>query len=183
MVQMERDVELNEVQKQHLEHKLQEQAVEIAQLDVEALIYESNQKRMRRAKQRMEYLTRFAEVISETMTVSEIFWSLMQLDMERMKNRTNYDSKLDAYRMDSLGCNRRIVSLFSNSFFARSKVDFPCGASNIHGDLFTIKRIYHLFIVNYAIPGNRYFEIVFAFFCTVIFGVLLSGDLVAYHSI
>lgn len=113
MLQMERDNELNESQKQHLVHKLQEQAAELAQLDVEALVYESNQQRMSRAKQRMEYLTRFADIISETMTLSELFWVLMQLDMERMKNRNKYDSKLDAYRMETLGCNRRIVSHFS----------------------------------------------------------------------
>lgn len=112
-MQMECDYELNEVQKQHLIHKLQEQAAEIAQLDVKALVYESNQKRMGRAKQRMEYLTRFADVISETMALAEIFWSLMQLDMERMKNRNNYDSKLDAYRIEALGCSRRIVSALS----------------------------------------------------------------------
>lgn len=111
MLQMERDNEMNETQKQHLVHKLQEQAAELAQLDVEALVFDSNQKRMSRAKQRMEYLTRFADTISETMTLSELLWVLMQLDMERMKNRNNYDSKLDAYRMDSLGCNRRIVRL------------------------------------------------------------------------
>ncbi|XP_031636892.1 augmin complex subunit dgt3 [Contarinia nasturtii] len=108
MLQMERDNELNESQKQHLIHKLQEQAAELAQLDVEALVYESNQKRMGRAKQRMDFLTRFADIISETVILSELFWVLMQLDMERMKNRNNYDSKLDAYRMESHGCNRRI---------------------------------------------------------------------------
>lgn len=112
MLQMERDNELNETQKQHLVHKLQEQAAELAQLDVEALVFESNQKRMGRAKQRMEYITRFADAISETMTLSELFWVLMQLDMERMKNRNNYDSKLDVYRMESLTSNRRIVRQF-----------------------------------------------------------------------
>lgn len=110
-MQMQRDSELNEVQKQHLVHKLQDQAAEIAQLDVEAIIYDSNKKRMDRAKQRMDYFTRFADIISETMTLSEIFWSLMQLDMERMKNRNKYDSRLEGYRIDSLACNRRIVSI------------------------------------------------------------------------
>ncbi|XP_055309300.1 augmin complex subunit dgt3 [Sitodiplosis mosellana] len=108
MSEMERDIELNESQKQHLVHKLQEQAAELAQLDVEALVFDSNQKRMGRAKQRMEFITRFADIISETMALSELFWVLMQLDMERMKNRNNYDSKLDAYRLESLSCNRRI---------------------------------------------------------------------------
>lgn len=111
MSEMEREIELNESQKQHLVHKLQEQAAELAQLDVEALVFESNQKRMGRAKQRLEYLARFADVVSESMALAELFWVLMQLDMERMKNRNNYDSKLDAYRLESLSCNRRIVSL------------------------------------------------------------------------
>lgn len=112
MLQMNRDNELNEMQKQHLVYKLQEQAAMFAQLDVEALVFDSNQRRMGRAKQRLEYIMRFADVISETMALSELFWVLMQLDMERMKNRNSYDSKLDAYRMDSLGCNRRIVRYF-----------------------------------------------------------------------
>lgn len=112
MQQMERDIELNEGQKLHLVHKLQEQAVELAQLDVELLVYESNQKRMGRAKQRVEYLRRFADIVTEAMALAEIFWVLMQLDLQRMKNRNNYDSKLDTYRMESLSSNRRIVSSF-----------------------------------------------------------------------
>lgn len=79
MMQMERDNELNVAQKQHLIHKLQEQAAELAQLDVESLVNESNQKRMSRAKQRIEYLSRFADIISETMTLSEMFWVLMHI--------------------------------------------------------------------------------------------------------
>lgn len=125
VMQMQRDSELNEVQKQHLVHKLQDQAAEIAQLDVEEIIYDSNKKRMDRAKQRMDYFTRFADIISETMTLSEIFWSLMQLDMERMKNRNKYDSRLEAYRIDSLACNRRIVSIcsFLSCFFISVKIN------------------------------------------------------------
>lgn len=107
---MEHNSELNEGQKQHLMHKLQEQAIELSQLDVEALIFESNQKRMKRANQRIEYMTQISNLVSEVMTLSELFWTLMQLDLERMKNRNAFDTKLDAYRMESLGCNRRIVS-------------------------------------------------------------------------
>lgn len=113
---MEHNNELNEGQKQHLMHKLQEQAIELSQLDVEALIFESNQKRMKRAKQRIEYMTQISNLVSEVMTISEIFWALIQLDLERMKNRNAFDSKLDAYRMESLGCNRRIVSMLIESF-------------------------------------------------------------------
>lgn len=108
---MEHDNELNEGQKNHLLNKLHEQALEMSQLDVDALVYESNQKRIARAKQRMVYLTRFSNLISEAMLLSEIFWVLIQLDMERIKNRNIFDSKLDSYRMDLLGCNRRIVSI------------------------------------------------------------------------
>lgn len=112
---MEHDNELNMGQKQQLLNKLQEQSVELAQLDVETLIYQSNQMRMSRAKQRVEHLIRFADVISESITMSEICWVLTQLDLERMKNRNNYDSKMEMYRMDLLRCNRRIVS-YSFSF-------------------------------------------------------------------
>lgn len=107
---MQHSSELNENQKQHLMHKLQDQAIELAQLDVEALIFESNQKRMKRATQRIDYMTQISSLVSEVMTLSELFWVLIQLDLERMKNRNTFDSKLDTYRMESLGCNRRIVS-------------------------------------------------------------------------
>lgn len=110
---MEHDNELNNGQKQHLLHKLHEQSVELAQLDVEVLISESNQKRMKRAKQRMEFFIQFSNLVSGSMTLSELFWTLMQLDMERVKNRNVYDIKLDAYRMETLGCSRRIVSISS----------------------------------------------------------------------
>lgn len=112
MLQMEHDNELNEGQKQHLLHTLKEQALELSRLDVDVLVYESNKKRMSRAKQRMEYMTRFATLTSDAMFLSEIFWVLIQLDMERMKSRNIYDSKLDTYRMDLLTCHRRIVSVF-----------------------------------------------------------------------
>lgn len=115
MLQMEHDNELNKGQKQQLLNKLQEQAVELAQLGVETLIYQSNQMRMNRAKQRIEHLIRFADVISESITMSEICWVLTQLDLERMKNRNNYDSKMEIYRIDLLRCNRRIVSVFLRS--------------------------------------------------------------------
>lgn len=130
---MERDNELNDSQKLNLVYKLQEQAAELAQLDVESLVYESNQKRIGRAKQRMEYLRRFADIASETMTLSEVFWVLMQLDLERMKNRNDYDSKLDAYRMESLACNRRIVSdsIISTIYFLWLKTSF-------HSNRFTV---------------------------------------------
>lgn len=114
--QMENNHELNEGQKQHLMHKLQEQAIELSQLDIEALIFESNQKRMKRAKQRIDYMTQISNLVSEVMTLSELFWTLIQLDLERMKNRNTFDSKLDTYRMESLGCSRRIVSKLMTQF-------------------------------------------------------------------
>lgn len=111
IVQMEHNTELNEGQKQHLMHKLQEQALELSQLDVESLIFESNQKRMKRAKERIGYMAQISGLVSEAMTLSELFWALIQLDLERTKNRNTFDSKLDAYRVESLGCNRRMEIL------------------------------------------------------------------------
>lgn len=108
---MQHSNELNEGQKTHLMHKLQDQAMELAQLDVEASVFESNQKRMNRATQRIDYMTQISNIVSEVMTLSEVFWVLIQLDLERMKNRNTFDSNLDTYRMESLGCNRRIVSV------------------------------------------------------------------------
>lgn len=110
LLQMQRKIEMNEEQKQHLLYNIQEQAIEMSQLDTDALVYESNKKRMQRAKHRMDYLMRYANHISGTMLISEILWVLLQFDMERMKSRSAYDNKLNTYRIDSL-CNRRIVCM------------------------------------------------------------------------
>lgn len=120
--EMQRDSESNEITKNQLVLKMEEQAAELAKFDVEILIYESNKQRIGRAKSRIEHLNQFNDIVSNTMMASECIWILMQFDLERMKKRNDFNSNLDKYRMESIGCNKRIVK--SLKYFYNNKKVF-----------------------------------------------------------
>lgn len=88
--------------------KLQEQSVKFACMDIETVIFEFNKKRMARADQRKRHVGRFVNAVSDALLIAEIIWILMKFDIERMKNRNDFDTKLDKYRIDSLICDRRL---------------------------------------------------------------------------
>lgn len=96
------------LEKNELLIKLQEQSVEFARMDIEAVIFDFNKKRMARAGKRKEHVGRFVDAVSDAMLVAEIIWILMKFDIERMKKRNDFDTKLDKYRIDSLICDRRL---------------------------------------------------------------------------
>lgn len=96
------------LEKNELMIKLQEQSVEFARMDIETVIFDFNKKRMDRAGQRKQHVGRFVGAVSDAMLIAEIIWILMKFDMERMKKRNDFDTKLDKYRIDSLICDRRL---------------------------------------------------------------------------
>lgn len=118
MVEMDRKYQADLLTKNQLWLKLQEQSTALAKLDIESLIFESNEQRIGRAKARIEHLNQFKTIVSDTMMISECIWILMQFDLDRMKKRNDFDSELDRYRMESIGCNKRIVSTWKHSSFS-----------------------------------------------------------------
>lgn len=90
---------------------MQEQCVELARLDVEEAIFKNNKKRLNRAEQRKKTITEFIGSVSEIMAIAELIWILMQFDMERIKKRSDFDQKLEKYRMESTICDRRFDNL------------------------------------------------------------------------
>lgn len=112
---MEREEQHIHLAKNDVMMKLQEQAIELARLDVESVIFDNNKKRSSRAEQRKQHIIRFVDAVGETMIIAEIIWILMQFDMERMKKRNDFDPKLDKYRIDAIICDRRLDMLKASS--------------------------------------------------------------------
>lgn len=124
IAEMERKVEINNATKEHLLIRLKEQSNELVRLRIEAQIFQSNNGRVGRAKQRIEHLKNFTNIVSEAVMIAEIIWILMQFDMERMKRRNDFDPKLDKYRIEALTCSRRMVNKTKKTpnFFKRLNV-------------------------------------------------------------
>lgn len=112
---MKREEQNIALEKNDLMMQLQEQAIELARLDVETVIFDNNKKRLIRAEERKQNIKRFVDTVSDAMIIAEIIWILMQFDIERMKKRNDFDPKLDKYRIDTLICDRRLEILKSAS--------------------------------------------------------------------
>lgn len=93
-----------------LTNKLQIQLNQIVQQQGELVIYENNKEKYERAQKRLEHLKKFVEIVSDGMMNAECVWILMQLDIDRMKKRNDFDTKSDENRLEAQLCNRRIVS-------------------------------------------------------------------------
>lgn len=90
--------------------KLQYQLNQLVEQQGEMVIYENNKEKYERAQKRLEHLKRFVEIVSDGMMNAECIWILMQLDLERVKKRDDFDVVLEEYRAEVQMCNRRIVS-------------------------------------------------------------------------
>lgn len=112
------------LEKNELMIKLQEQSIEFARMDIETVIFDFNKKRMARAGQRKQHVGHFVNAVSDAMLIAEIIWILMQIDIERMKKRNDFDTKLDKYRIDSLICDRRLDIIKSMSNIEQKDEEF-----------------------------------------------------------
>lgn len=95
---------------ERLTNKLQSLLNQIVEQHGEMVIYENNKEKHERAQKRLAHLKKFVEIVSDGMMNAECIWILMQLDIERVKKRNDFDSKLDENRSEMQLCNRRNVS-------------------------------------------------------------------------
>lgn len=115
---------------ERLTNKLQSQLNQIVEQQGEMVIYENNKEKYERAQKRLAHLKKFVEIVSDGMMNAECIWILMQLDIERVKKRNDFDTKLDENRLEVQICNRRNVSAIDGldfqSFFMRNLPFFIC---------------------------------------------------------
>lgn len=95
---------------ERLTNQLQSQLNRIVEQQGEMVIYENNKEKYERAQKRLAHLKKFVEIVADGMMNAECVWILMQLDIERVKKRNDFDTKLDENRMEVQNCNRRNVS-------------------------------------------------------------------------
>lgn len=85
----------------------------MADQQAELAIYNSNKDKIERAQQRYEHLKKFAKVVGDGLMNAEIIWVLMNIDMDRVKNRNHFDNLIDQYKYAMQMCNRRMVIHYS----------------------------------------------------------------------
>lgn len=102
---------------ERLTNQLQTQLNRIVEQQGEMVIYENNKEKYERAQKRLAHLKKFVEIVSDGMMNAECVWILMQLDIDRVKKRNDFDSKLDENRMEVQNCNRRNVSSLNRYSF------------------------------------------------------------------
>ncbi|XP_055598422.1 augmin complex subunit dgt3 [Uranotaenia lowii] len=75
---------------------------------IECILYENSKMKLDRAVGRLEYIKKLASIISDTLMNAEMLWILMQLDLEKIKNK--FDNS-DEMNLETQRCLKRIEAL------------------------------------------------------------------------
>lgn len=108
---MEREVKMNDTEKERLSFRLKMQCMDLVRLNIEEQISQFGNDRIERGRQRLDQITQIASVVSDAILVAEIIWILLQFDMERAKTRNDLPPILDIYRNEAAASDFRLVSL------------------------------------------------------------------------
>ncbi|KFB35743.1 AGAP008694-PA-like protein [Anopheles sinensis] len=91
-----------------LKHELDTLIKGVNELKIESVLYENNRAKLDRAVSRLEYIQRMAENISKELMNAELLWILMQLDLEKIRDR--FDNA-DEVNGESMRCFKRIDAM------------------------------------------------------------------------
>jgi hypothetical protein len=122
MKRLTEDMEVeNEDKKLQLEVLKQELALlvnEHVNHKVQLMLVEYNQKKKERATERLDKINMISEVTSNFSMNAEMVWILMQLDMEKLKNKV--DNSMELFNEAQI-CQKRMVSVKSIKFCRNNK--------------------------------------------------------------
>lgn len=77
---------------------------------IEYILYENSKLKLDRAISRLEYIKKLAEIVSSALMNAEMLWILMQLDLEKMKNKFDNSDDMNA---ETQLCLKRIEAMKS----------------------------------------------------------------------
>ncbi|XP_029714883.1 augmin complex subunit dgt3 [Aedes albopictus] len=75
---------------------------------IEYILYENSKLKLERAIGRLEYIKKLAEIVSSSLMNAEMLWILMQLDLEKMKNKFDNSDDMNA---ETQLCLKRIEAM------------------------------------------------------------------------
>ena len=114
---------INEL-KMHLDQFVQQQ--------IELALYQNTKEKIERANQRMENINVLSKIVSDALSNSDLVWILMQLDSEKIKNRTDYSEQLSVQNKNCLERIKVLRQLQLESAESISRADlFMSQASDI----------------------------------------------------
>uniref|UniRef100_A0A182YMA3 HAUS-augmin3 domain-containing protein n=1 Tax=Anopheles stephensi TaxID=30069 RepID=A0A182YMA3_ANOST len=91
-----------------LKHELDMLIRHVNELKIESVLYENNRAKLDRAVSRLEYIQRLDESISRELMNAELLWILMQLDLEKIRDRFDNADEMNG---DSKRCFKRIDTM------------------------------------------------------------------------
>ncbi|XP_050079012.1 augmin complex subunit dgt3 [Anopheles maculipalpis] len=91
-----------------LKHELDMLIRQVNELKIESVLYENNRAKLDRAVSRLEYIQRLDESISRELMNAELLWILMQLDLEKIRDRFDNADEMNG---DSKRCFKRIDAM------------------------------------------------------------------------
>lgn len=75
---------------------------------IEHILYENSKIKLNRAISRLEYMKKLAEIVSSALMNAELLWMLMQLDLDKMKNKFDNSDEMNA---ETQLCLKRIEAM------------------------------------------------------------------------
>uniref|UniRef100_A0A182X4V5 HAUS augmin-like complex subunit 3 N-terminal domain-containing protein n=1 Tax=Anopheles quadriannulatus TaxID=34691 RepID=A0A182X4V5_ANOQN len=91
-----------------LKHELDTLIRQVNELKIESVLYENNRVKLNRAVSRLEYIQRLDASISRELMNAELLWVLMQLDLEKIRDRFDNADEMNG---ESKRCFRRIDTM------------------------------------------------------------------------
>uniref|UniRef100_A0A182P370 HAUS augmin-like complex subunit 3 N-terminal domain-containing protein n=1 Tax=Anopheles epiroticus TaxID=199890 RepID=A0A182P370_9DIPT len=91
-----------------LKHELDTLIRQVNELKIESVLYENNRAKLDRAVVRLGYIQRLDENISRELMNAELLWILMQLDLEKIRDRFDNADEMNG---ESMRCFKRIDAM------------------------------------------------------------------------
>uniref|UniRef100_A0A182Q5I3 HAUS augmin-like complex subunit 3 N-terminal domain-containing protein n=1 Tax=Anopheles farauti TaxID=69004 RepID=A0A182Q5I3_9DIPT len=91
-----------------LKHELDMLIRQVNELKIESVLYENNKIKLDRAVSRLEYIQRLDKSISRELMNAELLWILMQLDLEKIRDRFDNADEMNG---ESKRCFKRIDAI------------------------------------------------------------------------
>lgn len=94
--------------KENIMYNYEELLKRYAEQEIEFILYENNKNKLQRAKSRLDHIQKISKLISKELMNAEIIWILMQIDLDKGKQRNRYDNS-EQKNMEIQLCLKRIV--------------------------------------------------------------------------
>ncbi|XP_062551653.1 augmin complex subunit dgt3 [Armigeres subalbatus] len=102
---------------------------------IEYILYDNSKLKLERAISRLEYIKKLSEIVSSALMNAEMLWILMQLDLEKMKNKFDNSDEMNAETQFSLKRIEAMKALDRNNAEEEALEEFTNQMASLMGAL------------------------------------------------